>query len=498
LFHPLNAMQTTPNAVKQYMAAKNISSLLKWVATEIVVHRPEDPLAFLCNLSQRIVSRGDYAYSAESIEGLIESARAKSSDQVAEESMAWNRAATATEAALARSPGAGATRQDFSRMIESMRQIATELDPEKAARSIAEETCALLHCERAILFTFDAESGTVTANSERSMKDRTFPVNKGIVARCLRSGEVELIPDAAADADFDGDIDDVLGVGARNLLCCPLKDFESGEVCGIIQAINKKRFGSHDVDLLRALGTIGQITLQNGILYGMAAAEKMRNESMLNLWQHLNDESKVFNIHSLLFTITRRCVEIVDAEKCTFYFVDHQNKELWSIQGEVDIRMPIEKGMAGLCATSGDIVNEENVYKNQQFEQGTDRKTGFVTKSMLCVPMKATGDRVLGVIQLINKRGILEVFDRNDEQILALVLSAAAPIVERSQKCFGKGRPRTLSPAKDDKFVDDLRSNKLLTPKARAPRKIGDLIEEEPDHDQQEEEVEEDEEEEVE
>jgi len=296
---------------------------------------------------------------------------------------------------------------------------------------------------------------------------------------------VEVTPDGAADSDFDGDIDNMMGVEVQNMLCCPLTDFESGEVCGIIQAVNKDEFDSHDVDLLQALGTIGQITLQNGIIYGMAHAEKIRNESMISLWSHLNDESKVYNIHSLLFTITRRCVEIVDAEKCTFYFVDHQNKELWSIQGELNIRMPIDKGMAGHCASSGEIVNEADVYKNAQFNKNTDEKTGFVTKSMLCVPMKTTGNRVIGVIQLINKQGIIEVFDQNDEQILALVLSAAAPIVERNQLFFVKDK-NVVSPAKDDKFVSDLSSIQIKRQKSNSfsgkgkGQDIGDLIEEEP------------------
>lgn len=369
-----------------------------------------------------------------------------------------------------------------------MRQIATELDPEKAARSIAQQTCKLLNCENAILFTYDADTGTVTADSEQSLKTKSFEIKNGIISHCLKSGQVLVVEQIKDNADFDGDIDNVLGVEVQNMLCCPLKDFESGEVCGVIQVINKKEFGSHDVDWLQALGTIGQITLQNGIIYSMAAAEKIRNESMLSLWSHLNDESKVYNIHSLLFTITRRCVEIVDAEKCTFYFVDHQNKELWSIQGEVNIRMAIDKGMAGKCASSGEIVNEADVYKHENFSKSTDEKTGFVTKSMLCVPMKGAGNRVIGVIQLINKKGIIEVFDQNDEQILELVLSAAAAIVEKNQLFFVKQEKDTMPPASDEKFVSDLSRVKVERRKSKQGQDIGDLIEEEPSQEEEEEE----------
>ena len=147
--------------------------------------------------------------------------------------------------------------------------------------------------------------------------------------------------------------------------------------------------------------------------------------------------------------------------------------------------MPIDKGMAGHCASSGEIVNESDVYKNEQFNKNTDEKTGFVTKSMLCVPMKATGNRVIGVIQLINKQGIIEVFDQNDEQILALVLSAAAPIVERNQLFFVKKDKDVVPPTNDDKFVSDLSSIQVQRQKVKTQgQDIGDLIEEEPADDE--------------
>merc|ERR1719378_2005089 len=110
--------------------------------------------------------------------------------------------------------------------------------------------------------------------------------------------------------------------------------------------------------------------------------------------------------------------------------------------------------------------------------------------------MKATGNRVIGVIQL-NKKGIIEVFDQNDEQILELVLSAAAPIVERNQLFFVKKVKDTVPPAKDDKFVSDLSSVQVQKRKSKTQSQLGQLqdigdvieedkIEEENDDDEEE------------
>jgi len=117
-----------------------------------------------------------------------------------------------------------------------------------------------------------------------------FPVNKGIIGRCIKNCKFEIIENVYDDKDFDDTIDKILNIKTKNLLCCPLKDFETQEVYGIIEAINKQndnKFSDHDVDLLKALGTIGQITIQNGIIYEMAATERYKNEAMLALWSHL-------------------------------------------------------------------------------------------------------------------------------------------------------------------------------------------------------------------
>ncbi len=79
---------------------------------------------------------------------------------------------------------------------------------------------------------------------------------------------------------------------------------------------------------------------------------------------------------------------------------------------------------------------------------------------MLCVPMKGLGNKVIGVIQLINKKGIIDAFDESDEQILELVLSAASTIVEQNRFSF-ENKKQNNSPKSDEKFVTDLNQKTL-------------------------------------
>merc|ERR1712176_705672 len=78
--------------------------------------------------------------------------------------------------------------------------------------------------------------------------------------------------------------------------------------------------------------------------------------------------------------------------------------------------------------------------------------------------------------------GIIPVFDQNDEQILALVLSAASPIVQQNQLFFDKANVQgKLAANKDEKFVSDL--SRITVERQKSIDKkgadIGDLIEEE-------------------
>lgn len=140
-------------------------------------------------------------------------------------------------------------------------------------------------------------------------------------------------------------------------------------------------------------------------------------------------------VHSLLYNLSMMLPRICDAHKCTTFIVDHDKAELWAVQGEVNIRMPKDKGIAGYVATTGKSVNIEDAYLDSRFNQKVDKETGYRTKAILSVPIVTDAGRVLGVVQLINKgtNGVMtDTFTRRDEEILRNFLSALTPLLENS------------------------------------------------------------------
>lgn len=68
----------------------------------------------------------------------------------------------------------------------------------------------------------------------------------------------------------------------------------------------------------------------------------------------------------------------------------------------VGVRIPANEGVAGWVASHGCEVIIEDVASDSRFSSRIDDMTGFLTESIIAVPLKS-GNKVFGVIELINK-----------------------------------------------------------------------------------------------
>ncbi len=69
--------------------------------------------------------------------------------------------------------------------------------------------------------------------------------------------------------------------------------------------------------------------------------------------------------------------------------VDNVHKALFSMQGEVNIKISMETGIAGLVAREVSTLNIQDAYDHPQFNKSFDKKSGYRTKAILCLPIKA-------------------------------------------------------------------------------------------------------------
>ncbi len=157
-----------------------------------------------------------------------------------------------------------------------------------------------------------------------------------------------------------------------------------------------------------------------------------RLESLVDASKHLNT---TFDLEQLLSIILHLATKNLTAERGTIYLIDDKKKELWSkvLKGEglVEIRLPIGTGISGTVAQTGETINLKDASKDARFYSGFDKKSGFRTKTMLCMPMRNRHNKIIGVFQIINKkRGS---FDKEDELFLNAFSEHAALAIENAR-----------------------------------------------------------------
>jgi signal transduction histidine kinase len=125
----------------------------------------------------------------------------------------------------------------------------------------------------------------------------------------------------------------------------------------------------------------------------------------------------------------------IGADRGTLYLIDRKADELWSkvAQGDgmVEIRLPIGKGLAGYVARTGEVVNITDAYSDPRFNPEIDRKSGYSTRTVLCMPMRNKNGEIIGVIQLLNKR--IGHFGPEDEAFIEALSVHAAIALENAR-----------------------------------------------------------------
>lgn len=137
-------------------------------------------------------------------------------------------------------------------------------------------------------------------------------------------------------------------------------------------------------------------------------------------------------IDDLLLRLVDRIAQEMSADRGTIYLVDRARGELFSKAAHLpeleEIRLAIGQGVAGHVARTGELVNVPTVGGELRFFSGVDERTGYRTESMLAVPVRDRAGEIIGVVQLLNKRG--GHFTRADEERLVSLAGQAALAIE--------------------------------------------------------------------
>ncbi len=156
-----------------------------------------------------------------------------------------------------------------------------------------------------------------------------------------------------------------------------------------------------------------------------------RLSSLLKIGMRLTAER---DLERLLRMIIEEATTVMNAERSSLFIIDRDKDEMWAKIAEgvdvIEIRFPVGVGIAGTVGRTGEIINIPDAYQDNRFNPEFDKKTGFRTRSILCVPMMNMNGGIIGAIQVLNKK--TGPFVRDDEALLMALASPAAIAIENA------------------------------------------------------------------
>lgn len=161
-------------------------------------------------------------------------------------------------------------------------------------------------------------------------------------------------------------------------------------------------------------------------------------------WIRLNDIAGIITSTLDEPEISRRVMEnvtrILKVQACSLMLLDRKTNELVfvvTLEGDAadysSFRLKLGQGIAGWVAQKGQPLLIPDVHQDPRFYSKVDEATGFQSRSILCVPIKAR-DRTIGVMEAINKidHPDAPVFSQEDLAMLTTLASWVAIAVENA------------------------------------------------------------------
>lgn len=291
--------------------------------------------------------------------------------------------------------------------------LSSTLDEGEILRRAVEGAAQLVEAEAGSLLLLDERSKQLNfavAVGEKGMQLQALrlKLGEGVAGLVASSGQPLIVNDAQHDDRVAHQVDEQTGFRTRSLLAVPVR--AHGKTLGVLEAVNKldgRPFGNWDLLEFSSLSNQVAIALENSRLF-------QSHQQKIKQLKKLQEVSQVLNSSLNQAEIRKKAIEaitfIMDAEAGSLLLLDEPAQELYfevalgeKGEGVREIRLKVGQGIAGYVAQTGEPVLINDCQNDPRLARQADKKSGFITRNMVCVPVKAR-DKLLGVLQAINKK----------------------------------------------------------------------------------------------
>ncbi|RLC45400.1 MAG: diguanylate cyclase, partial [Candidatus Cloacimonadota bacterium] len=152
------------------------------------------------------------------------------------------------------------------------------------------------------------------------------------------------------------------------------------------------------------------------------------NEIVELIFTYLTEVSSLRDYDDTMFVLANMGCSLTSADRCSIWLVSDDQKSIWTkvSHGMDEVEIPIDSGIVGSSVSSGEKIILDDVYKDKRFNQDIDSQTGYLTNSMMVIPMFDKSNKIIGALQVINKKNEKGTFDKRDLERLSLASIYAA------------------------------------------------------------------------
>lgn len=302
------------------------------------------------------------------------------------------------------------------------------------------QTARILDAHNFFVVLYDEQRGKLrfafyVEDGERFYPDEEWPLGVGLTSEIIRTSQPIRTDDYLAECGRRGVVSG--GKAGHAWMGVPLIAGDRAVGVANVSSFDPDvRYTDEHLQIFRAIADQTANILEKNRLY---REMEQRAQQLVTLNEVGRTITSTLELRPALNLIMEKAVEILDAEAGSLLLVDPETGNLifevtlGPTAGEIQgTRLPMGTGIVGTVAQTAEpaIVNE--AHSDQRWFSGVDTRSGeFTTRALIAVPM-VTKNRVIGVLEVINKRDGTP-FDVGDQNLLSAFAANAAVAIENAR-----------------------------------------------------------------
>jgi HD-GYP domain-containing protein (c-di-GMP phosphodiesterase class II) len=287
--------------------------------------------------------------------------------------------------------------------------------------------------------------------SSRALINTRLSARRGLSGAALQAQQPMFVDDVRNDARWDSHTAAIAQLELRTVYCLPL--LAQGRAVGVVQVFNLPSEAVNDEAELAVLAMLGNnmaTVIEKVRLLDEVQRRERRARALADIQARL---TTTLDRHELLTQIMTYARDLLEVEATSVWELTEQQGAGQPVlrsyvatgpHGEqvTGITVPYGQGIIGHVVATGRVMLVEDVTSDQRHYQQIDSASGFVTRSILCVPLQAPSIQlgpergtiaasIIGGAQALNKRE--GTFSDEDVDLFTSFANLAATVLQLSR-----------------------------------------------------------------